>query len=164
MKGIVTTELFSPDGRLLRINRQPSRSLVLSFMKILYCQFTHSSWAKQTSGEQQHHMRMTAAHGRGINAWERNSWAYSDYLLEYPNFIGECYGIQITSDNTPVGPEDTRLKGRIGQGAALWKGARVSSNYRVKGVCSDRERFYWAVDGYGQEIHRQWLYGGLVNT
>jgi len=104
---------------------------------------------------------MAAPHGRAIMAYRSpdgtggDSSYYATYL-EFPEFTGECFGIQICTNDTAVTLSDTRLPQWIGQGRARWKG--IKPEEYLKGICSDRYQYMWFV-GYYSKIHKNYLYG-----
>jgi len=162
MKGNLTLEVLRPDGRVVRRTEQPSRSITVGFMKILYSSFAHAGWARQggIAGHLEvleHNLLMAAPHGRAIAPFRKDSY-YASYL-EYPEFIGECFGIQISTDDTAVTPSDARLPLWIGKGRARWRGYTRAN---ARAICSDRYQYIWLVDISGKKIYKRYLYGGGI--
>ncbi|GAI66669.1 unnamed protein product, partial [marine sediment metagenome] len=162
MKGQLTLEVLR-DGQVIRRTKQPSRSLTVGFMKILYSSFAHAGWARQGSISAtqlqvlEHNLLMAAPHGRAIMPFRKDT--YYDYSLYYPEFIGECFGIQVSTDNTAVTPSDARLPLRIGQGRARWRSIRIATDNRYYGICSDRYQYMWVMDNDVRKIYKRYLCG-----
>lgn len=170
MKGHITLEVLTPDGQIVSRTRQPSRSITVGFMKLLYVMFSHSSWARQTiegaaeGGENERCLLMAAPHGRA-GAMVRQGTFYDTAYLKYPDFIGECFGIQISTDSQAVTPSDTHIPLRIGQGRARWRKWRVGTATEniLYGVCSDRYQYAWLASGITpNRIYKKYLYGGSI--
>jgi len=162
MKGNLTLEVLRPDGQLVRRTQQPCKSITVGLMKILHSSFAHAGWAKQggVAGHLElleHHLFMAAPHGRAIAPFRPGSYYISN--LEHPEFTGECFGIQISTNDTAVTPSDARLSLRIGQGRASWRqyGGKTSAMY---GICTDRYQYMWLVRY--QTIYKLYLCGGAV--
>jgi len=103
----------------------------------------------------EHNLLMAAPHGRAIMPFRPDS--YNTTYLEYPEFIGECFGIQISTDDTAVTPSDTRLSQWIGQGRARWRGYGLKGMY---GICTDRYQYLWIYAN--SVIYKKYLYGGAI--
>lgn len=162
MKGNLTLEVLRPDGRVVRRTQQPSRSITVGFMKILYSSFAHTGWARQ--GYQaanlealEHNLFMAAPHGRAIIPWRLGSYYESSWDFACPEFIGECFGIQISTDDTAVTPLDARLPLWIGQGRARWAYGRRYGSNRLYGICTDRYQYMWIVDDEPNKICKHYL-------
>lgn len=166
MKGKLTLEILGPDGRVARRTEQPSRSITVGFMKVLYSLFAHTFWARQ-GGQSigypqvlEHNLLMAAPHGRALAHFRPLS--YSALHLEYPEFIGECFGIQISTDATAVTPSDAWLPSRIGQGRARWRRRYCLADNKLYGICSDRYQYEWVVNLSTRKIYKRYLCGAAI--
>jgi len=130
-------------------------------MKILYSSFAHAGWARQGGAETlEHNLIMAAPHERALAPFRPGS--YNTTYLEHPEFIGECFGIQISTDDTAVTPSDARLPLWIGQGRARWRAYNRSGLNKFTGICTDRYQYLWMVDDDTNLIYKRYLYGGTV--
>ncbi len=156
MRGIVTTELFGSDGKLLKKDKQPSRSLVFGFPKLLYTLFTDTPWCHDTRGTK-YALAMAAPPAPAEISLETGNypWASEAY------FSGQMWGIQISEDDHPITPFDSYIRGRLGNALGFgYSGAfRVNSlsSRRCRGMASDRMQSVW--HGDSADIVRRYLAG-----
>ncbi len=139
MRGTVTTEVFGPDGRLLKKDRQPSRSLVFGFPKLLYTLFTDTSWCHQTSSTK-YGLAMAAPPGRSEITHLEGNYPWG----RQPEFAGEMWGIQISENSDAITPRDSYIRGRLGSRYGWVRGPATGiTSARCRGIGSDRQQTVW---------------------
>lgn len=163
MRATVTTELLSRDGRVLKKEKQPSRSLLFGFPKILYSIFTNTNWCHPTLGTMDS-FRMDGQSGRGLMTTLSGNWPWSAATAAYqPSYVGEMWGIQISEDNTALTPFDSYIRGRLGhaRGHVRCEGLRCS----FYGMASDRRQSLWSNwIATSQRIQRRYLAQHALNA
>ncbi len=144
MRATVTTELYGPDGRLLRRDSQPSRSLTFGFIRPLLSMFRDTAWSVDPVGIR-YCYHMAAPPAEAQVSMEAGNYPYGSQFFG----TGQAWGIQLSADTAAVVPGSTYLPQRIGKRRGVEAHCRTGRMGfvadRCRGLASDRQQHLWVV-------------------